>query len=152
MTQHGQAHQTSFAGAGDLTGRDGAVGFSPAGTARPFVTGLDVRASARDGVVAAIGDSVSDGDQRSATLQELGVDEDARYPDFLARRMFWYRRRQNVKPRGLSGSPWLIGTWRFRPLVRMVDRCAAAPMTVSPSATASASANRLRRVDASRAP
>ena len=102
VTQHGQAHQTSFTGAGDLTGRDGAVGFSPAGTARPFVTGLDVRASARDGVVAAIGDSITDGDQRSATLQELGVDEDARYPDFLARRLA--RRRFSVLNLGIGGN------------------------------------------------
>jgi lysophospholipase L1-like esterase len=95
VTQHGQAHQTSFAtarGAGDRSAQEGAAGFSPAGTARPFVTGLDVRGSSRDGVVAAIGDSITDGDQRSATLQELGVDADARYPDFLARRLAARRR------------------------------------------------------------
>src|SRR5260370_723700 len=34
--------------------------------------------------------------------------------------MFWYRKRQNVKPTRWSGSPWLIGILRFRPLVRMV--------------------------------
>jgi hypothetical protein len=62
--------------------------------------------------------------------------------------MFWYRRRQNVKPSGLSGSPWLIGIWRFRPLVRMVDRWAAALVTASPSASAKASANRIHRADA----
>src|SRR5262245_35734265 len=67
--------------------------------------------------------------------------------------MFWYRSRQNVKPSGLSGSPWLIGIWRFRPLVRMVDRCAAdrcaaPPMTASPSVSAQASANRIHRADA----
>src|SRR5678816_1917182 len=54
--------------------------------------------------------------------------------------MFSYRRRQNVKPNGLSGSPWLIGIWRFRPLVRMVDRCAAPLTTASPSASANARA------------
>ena len=26
-----------------------------------------------------------------------------------------------MKPSGLSGSPWLIGIWRLRPFVRMVD-------------------------------
>ena len=41
-----------------------------------------------------------------------------------------------MKPSGLSGSPWLIGIWRFRPLVRMVDRCAAPLMTASSSASA----------------
>src|SRR4051812_26857915 len=60
--------------------------------------------------------------------------------------MFWYRRRQNVKPTGLSGSPWLIGIWRFRPFVRMC--CCAAPLaTASPSASAKASANRVHRAD-----
>src|SRR5262245_24957508 len=62
--------------------------------------------------------------------------------------MFWYRRRQNVKPSGLSGSPWLIGTWRFRPLIMMDDRCPALLMTASPSATAKASANRIHGADA----
>src|SRR5262245_57137490 len=56
--------------------------------------------------------------------------------------MFWYRGRQNVKPSGLSGSPWLIGIWRFRPLVRMVDRWAALLMAASPSASAKDSAKR----------
>ena len=57
VTQHFQAHQTSFAtrkGAGDLSARDGAGGFTTSSTARPFVTELDVRGSARDGVVATI--------------------------------------------------------------------------------------------------
>src|SRR4029079_19217675 len=49
---------------------------------------------------------------------------------------------------GLSGSPWLIGIWRFRPFVRMVICCAAALMTASPSASANASANRIHRADA----
>ena len=102
VTQHLQAHQTSFAGAGDLSAGEGARGFSPAGTARPFVTGLDIRASGRDGVVAAIGDSITDGDQRSATIQELGVDEDARYPDFLARRLA--PRRVSVLNLGIGGN------------------------------------------------
>src|SRR5436190_19249111 len=63
--------------------------------------------------------------------------------------MFWYRRRQNVKPNGLSGSPWLIGIWRFRPLVRMVS-CAATLKAASPVASAKASANRVHRADAGR--
>src|SRR6185436_209547 len=62
--------------------------------------------------------------------------------------MFSYRRRQNVKPNDLSGRPWLIGLWRFRPLVRMVDRCAAPLMTPSPSASASTVANRIPGADA----
>ena len=52
-----------------------------------------------------------------------------------------------MKPSSLSGSPWLIGIWRLRPFVRMVNRCAA-PLTASPSASATASANRVHRADA----
>src|SRR3954462_1374916 len=62
--------------------------------------------------------------------------------------MLWYRRRQNVKPSGLSGSPWLIGIWRFRPLVRMVSLWAAPPRAASPSISARARANRVDRADA----
>jgi lysophospholipase L1-like esterase len=105
VTQHGQAHQTSFAtapNAGNRGGQQDAAGFAPAGTARPFVTGLDVRGPRRDGVVAAIGDSITDGDQRSAMLQELGVDEDARYPDLLARRLA--SRRFSVLNLGIGGN------------------------------------------------
>ena len=54
---------------------------------RPFVVGLDVRVDGCVGVVAAIGDSITDGDQRDSEDNELGIDEDARYPDFLARRL-----------------------------------------------------------------
>ncbi len=89
-TQHSQAHQTSYmtsSGAGNRSGRAGGEGFSLSTTTRPFVTEIQTRASRRDGVLVAVGDSITDGDQRSPTLQELGVDEDARYPDFLARRI-----------------------------------------------------------------
>src|SRR5262245_26257606 len=60
--------------------------------------------------------------------------------------MFWYRSRQYVKPRSLSGSPWLIGTCRFRPLVRMVD-CAARLKAASPITSAKASASHGHRAD-----
>src|SRR5262245_27137272 len=62
--------------------------------------------------------------------------------------MFWYRRRQNVKPSALSGSPWLIGIWRLRPSVRIMGRCAAALMTASPSANTEASPNRIHPAEA----
>ena len=109
VTQHFQAHQTSFAtrkGAGDLSARDGAGEFTTSSTARPFVTELDVRGSARDGVIATIGDSITDGDQRSPTGAELGVDEGARYPDFLARRLSARRdgRRFGVLNLGIGGN------------------------------------------------
>src|SRR5204863_390330 len=68
-------------------------------------------------------------------------------PDFLALRMFWYRRRQNMKPVGWSGSPWLIGIWRFRPFLMMVT-CAAPFMTASPMARPTATANRIHRAEA----
>src|SRR6185369_893291 len=61
--------------------------------------------------------------------------------------MLSYRRRQNVKSSGVSGSPWLIGIWRFRPSVRILDRCAATLRAERPTASPSASANH-RRADA----
>jgi lysophospholipase L1-like esterase len=89
-TQHAQAHQTSYmtpSGAGNRSAAERDDGFSLSTTTRPFVTEILTRAPRRDGVLVPVGDSITDGDQRSPTLQELGVDEDARYPDFLARRL-----------------------------------------------------------------
>jgi lysophospholipase L1-like esterase len=72
--------------------------------ARPFVTEVQTRASRRAGVVVAVGDSITDGDQRKANLTELGIDEDARYPDFLARRLRSHRRRLSVINEGIGGN------------------------------------------------
>jgi lysophospholipase L1-like esterase len=96
-TRHSQAKQRSYmtaTGTGDHSDDDSGSAFGQvinAGmlplVARPFVTGIDVLAPTNDAVVVALGDSLTDGDQRSAKFAELGVDQDARYPDFLDRRL-----------------------------------------------------------------
>ena len=82
-TEHFLAEETSFvsaSGSGDLTADEAATGYSTTTPARPFVTGLETRAPRTDGVVVAVGDSITDG-------AGSAVDEDTRYPDFLARRL-----------------------------------------------------------------
>jgi len=68
-------------------------------------------------------------------------------PDFLALRMFWYRRRQNVKPSGLSG----VRVDRYLEVSSVGEDggplCCAAHDGQS-SAIAKASANRIHRADA----
>lgn len=89
-TRHYEGRQTSFAtdpGRGDLSDVEAADAFVETTTSRSFVVGLDVLAPGSASVVAAIGDSITDGDQRDANGVELSVDEDARYPDYLARRL-----------------------------------------------------------------
>lgn len=89
-TQHAEAAQTSYftaTGDGGRAAREDATGYTGITISRPFVTGIDVLAPRRIGVVAAIGDSITDGTQSDAQLRTLGIDEDARYPDFLARRL-----------------------------------------------------------------
>ena len=107
-TEHAQAHQTSFvtpAGGGNRSASESGDGFSIAITSRFFVTALEVRASRRTGAVVAFGDSITDGDQRSTTFAELGIDADARYPDFLARRLGRrLGRRVGVLNAGIGGN------------------------------------------------
>jgi lysophospholipase L1-like esterase len=89
-TEHLQGHQTSFIsvpGSGDLTAQENAAGFPIATTRRPLVTGIETPAAGAQAVLVAVGDSITDGEQRSPRGEELGVDEDTRYPDFLARRL-----------------------------------------------------------------
>jgi lysophospholipase L1-like esterase len=108
-TQHAEAAQTSFftaTGDGGRAAREDAAGFTGTTISRPFVTGVDVLAPRRVGVVAAVGDSITDGTQSDAQLRTLGIDEDARYPDFLARRIAASRhgRRLTVINLGIGGN------------------------------------------------
>jgi lysophospholipase L1-like esterase len=80
--QHAAASEFSFfsrPGAGDLAAREEPDGFTEVTTRGPFVVGVDVVGAWRDSVVAAIGDSITDGE----------------YPQFLAGRL-------DDEPRGLS--------------------------------------------------
>jgi len=108
-TQHAEAAQTSFVtarGDGGHAAREDGARFTGSTISRPFVTGVDVVAPRRLGVVAALGDSITDGTQSDAQLRTLGVDEDARYPDFLARRLAASRhgRRVTVVNLGIGGN------------------------------------------------
>lgn len=112
-TRHLAARQTSFIsdpGAGDLTADDDGSGFTRTTTTRPFLTGIDVLAPRRNGVVAAIGDSITDGDQRDRMVHEISIDQDARYPDFLARRLKSSRfgARLSVVNLGIGGNQVLV--------------------------------------------
>jgi lysophospholipase L1-like esterase len=115
-TRHAQAKQRSFvtdAGAGDHSAAESGAAFRRVikdqgldGTSRPFVTGIDVSSSGNDGVVVAIGDSLTDGDQRPHDGSEGGIDADARYPDYLARRLQHRTtdRRLSVVNLGIGGN------------------------------------------------
>jgi hypothetical protein len=86
LTRHAFAHQTSYrapSSAGVVTGQvDGGV-WTGTSSDRPLVTGVDVLAGGEASVVAAVGDSLTDGVQAAAG----GRDADTRYPDLLARRL-----------------------------------------------------------------
>jgi lysophospholipase L1-like esterase len=97
-TSHALALQTSYLSAGDATA---AVKFRATETLStwPFLTGVDVVASARSAAIVAFGSSLTDGD---------GSTEDAnhRWPDLLAARLHACRRARNfgVLNAGLIGN------------------------------------------------
>lgn len=106
-TQDARALQTSFvtpSGLGDRSAQEGDDGFSLSITARPFLTEIETRAPRRHGVLVAVGDSITDGTQSSPTLALRGVDEDARYPDLLARRLNEGGSRFAVLNAGIGGN------------------------------------------------
>ncbi len=83
LTRHSLAMQTSFSAPGAAGPSASGDPFTETRTDRPLVMGLDVLAPGHHGVLAAIGDSLTDGDQAGSG----GVDADTRYPDALARRL-----------------------------------------------------------------
>lgn len=109
-TRHAVARQTSYvapAGTGDATSERSGASFTQATTTRPFVTGIEVRAPRSAGAVVALGDSLTDGAQNEAngvTESTEGLDEDVRYPDWLARRLRSAGRPLSVLNAGISGN------------------------------------------------
>lgn len=93
-TIHYTARQTSYLtlpqGGNHTTDVEGSA-LSEATTSRPFLTGLDVRTTANVGTVVAFGDSTTDGYQGQARDRgietEEGLDQNERYPDYLAERL-----------------------------------------------------------------
>lgn len=79
-----------------------------------FLAGVDVRVPRRTGAVVAFGDSITDGFQGSPTPGmpvegEAGLDANARYPDFLSRRLARAGRDVGVLNAGISGNRLLAG-------------------------------------------
>jgi lysophospholipase L1-like esterase len=78
-TAHWNARQSSYAAHGNLVGAPTLPGASVM-TFWPFLTGVDVAGYASLGAVAALGDSITDGDRSTQ-------DGNARWPDILASRL-----------------------------------------------------------------
>jgi lysophospholipase L1-like esterase len=90
VTEHYMGRQTSYLASGNRVRASGSGAYGETTLARFIVAGVDVRAPRSVGAVAAFGDSITDGFQGDVvpTSQNLaGIDEDVRYPDFLARRL-----------------------------------------------------------------
>lgn len=109
-TEHFSARQTSYLtpdGTGDRAGEVSGDSFTERTTGRPWVTGIDVRASRRTGAVVALGDSLTDGyDGSPVGVPETrdGIDADGRYTDVLARRLRAARRPRAVLNMGITGN------------------------------------------------
>jgi lysophospholipase L1-like esterase len=86
VTEHYMGRQTSYLASGNRVRASGSGAYGQTTLARFIVAGVDVRAPRSVGAVAAFGDSITDGAQGDV-LSQIGVDEDVRYPDFLARRL-----------------------------------------------------------------
>jgi lysophospholipase L1-like esterase len=100
-SQHLVALQTSYstrAGTGDHAGDGGAGAFTEELGSWPYLTDVEVRAPRRVGSIVALGDSITEGFPGP-------VDRDARYTDFLARRLAATARpRRAVQNAGISSN------------------------------------------------
>ncbi|MGV9915361.1 SGNH/GDSL hydrolase family protein [Streptomyces tendae] len=79
-TGHGMAMQTSYTAQGDHTAEEGAENWTGTTGSWFYLDAVTVRAPARTGAVAVLGDSITDGWQSSGDLNR-------RWPDYLARRL-----------------------------------------------------------------
>jgi lysophospholipase L1-like esterase len=109
-TEHYTGRQTSYvtlAGAGDHADQPDGAAFALPTTSRYYLDELDVMAPASVGGVVAIGDSITDGFQaRQAELSETqqGLNANARWPDFLERRILAAGLPFSVPDAGISGN------------------------------------------------
>jgi lysophospholipase L1-like esterase len=99
-----QSTYVAFREAGDVAGSSSSRAFTAPGSEvvsdRPLVTSVEVRAPGDHGAVVAFGDSITDGLQGPGQ----GIDDDARYPDFLAGRLLDSGRELSVVNAGISGN------------------------------------------------
>jgi lysophospholipase L1-like esterase len=80
VTYHPTARQTSYAGPGDLTEDETGTGYTEQVDRWRYLTALDVLSDEAEGTVVAFGDSLTDG-------KNSGLNANARWPDFLNRRL-----------------------------------------------------------------
>lgn len=114
-TEHFTTRQTNYltpAGTGDHSADEDGTAFvqqtrNAWSNGWFFLTGVDVLAPQATGAVVAFGDSITDGFQglASGTVENpVGMDENARYPDFLAHRLVGDGRDLAVLNAGISGN------------------------------------------------
>lgn len=107
VTEHILGGQKSFIAEGDRTKHSGGAAFAETTLARLVVSGVDARLPRRAGAVATFGDSITDGFQGSGlglAGNPPGIDEDVRYPDFLAGRLRQAGQRLPILNAGISGN------------------------------------------------
>ena len=96
-TNHVLALQTSYAsGSGNYTGKPGLPAAATI-TTWPFLTGVDAAASDAQGMVVALGDSITDGANST-------IDANHRWPNLLADRLLAAHRRLAVVDEGIIGN------------------------------------------------
>lgn len=100
VTYHVRALQTNYIASGDQTAATHLIAASSE-TSWVFFAGVDVITTPGTWGVAAIGDSITDGDQ--VAFPNEPVDLNARYTDFLAERLL-AERRAGVLNAGISGN------------------------------------------------
>ena len=93
---HYSAEQTSYVGAGDVTGRE-TIPDAATFPSWAFLTEVDVMAPREAFAIAAFGDSITDG-------AHSGVDTNTRWPDFLAGRLLAAHREIGVLNAGIGGN------------------------------------------------
>jgi lysophospholipase L1-like esterase len=102
-TEHPVANETgSYTASGDRTRVVSGEDFGSPSQAWPLLTGVAVQAPRRVGSLVALGDSITDG-FRSTVAQRPGA-RNARWPDFLARRIARRDRPWSVVNVGISGN------------------------------------------------
>jgi lysophospholipase L1-like esterase len=109
-TEHFAGRQISYGTpplAGNLTQDSSGAPFTQTTTARYFLSGLDVQAPGYSGTVVTFGDSITDGFQGPLTTEpedSSTLNLNARYPDWLARRILVAHLPLSVANAGISGN------------------------------------------------
>lgn len=104
-TAHFDGHQISYSAVGDVAADETGVPFAMPTQAWWFLSGVDVVAPKRVGAVVALGDSITDGFQSVQNGSYLAtLNQNERYPDYLARRIIRAGLPYSVLNAGISGN------------------------------------------------